>query len=273
MDASTPVALTRNAPSAPLPLKLEGLSYQMGEKVLIDQISLSIKAGSRHLILGPNGAGKSLLLRLMHGLLTPTRGQLFWADDHQQARQAMVFQRPVLLRRSARDNIVFALELAKVKGDLPHLANQALDRVGLSALADRPARLCSIGEQQRLALARAWAVEPELLFLDEPSASLDPSATRHIEAIINAILHGNQGDPTRKVVVRAYSTPGSWGVEIGNEGPGYDWKSAARKARTNVNLESPTGRGLALILGSGADVHFLDRGRQLLIVRRLGLDE
>ena len=190
MDASTPVALTRNAPSAPLPLKLEGLSYQMGEKVLIDQISLSIKAGSRHLILGPNGAGKILLLRLLHGLLTPTRGQLFWADDHQQARQAMVFQRPVLLRRSARDNIVFALELAKVKGDLPHLANQALDRVGLSALADRPARLCSIGEQQRLALARAWAVDPELLFLDEPSASLDPSATRHIEAIINA-MHAN----------------------------------------------------------------------------------
>jgi len=93
------------------------------------------------------------------------------------------------------------------------------------------------------------------------------------EAITNAILHGNQSVPTRKVVVRAYSTPECWGVEIINEGPGYDWKSAARKARTTVNLESPAGRGLTLILGSGADVHFLDRGRRILIVRRLAMDK
>lgn len=90
------------------------------------------------------------------------------------------------------------------------------------------------------------------------------------EAITNAILHGNQGIAARKVVVKAYSTPENWGVEVVNEGPGYDWKSAVRKARTTVNLESPSGRGLALILGSGADVHFLDHGRRLVIVRPRG---
>jgi tungstate transport system ATP-binding protein len=183
-------AIAQIAPKPPLPLNLESLSYAIGAKVLIDSVSLTINAGSRHLILGPNGAGKSLLLRLMHGLLTPTRGQVSRAGDNLQARHAMVFQRPVMLRRSARDNILFALRLAKSKGDLTRLANQALDRVGLRALGDRPARLCSIGEQQRLALARAWAVEPELLFLDEPSASLDPSATRHIEDIIN-VMHAS----------------------------------------------------------------------------------
>jgi tungstate transport system ATP-binding protein len=178
------------APGTLLPLKLEDLCYSVDGKLLLDQISLSITAGARHLILGPNGAGKSLLLRLMHGLLTPSAGKLLWAGDVKRARQAMVFQRPVMLRRSARDNIMFALAVAQIKGDHKRLADAALDRVGLSALGDRSARLCSIGEQQRLALARAWAVEPELLFLDEPSASLDLSATRYVESIINA-MHAN----------------------------------------------------------------------------------
>ncbi len=180
----------QHAQDSLVPLRLEGLSYCVEGKLLLDQISLSITTGARHLILGPNGAGKSLLLRLMHGLLTPSAGKLCWMGDVKQARQAMVFQRPVMLRRSARENIIFALEIAQVKGDHKRLADAALDRVGLSALSDRSARLCSIGEQQRLALARAWAVEPELLFLDEPSASLDPSATRYVENIINA-MHAN----------------------------------------------------------------------------------
>jgi tungstate transport system ATP-binding protein len=175
------------SPNSVLPLALQGLSYQVGEKLLLDQISLSIRTGARHLILGPNGAGKSLLLRLMHGLLVPSRGTVSRSGDARLERQAMVFQRPVMLRRSAIDNIVFALTMAKVRGDRKRQANEALDRVGLSGLAERPARLCSIGEQQRLALARAWAVQPALIFLDEPSASLDPSATRHVEAIINAM--------------------------------------------------------------------------------------
>jgi tungstate transport system ATP-binding protein len=168
-------------------LRVEAVSYRVKEKSLIDQVTLSLSAGSRYLILGPNGAGKSLLLRLMHGLLKPGSGQITRPESSGGVEQAMVFQRPVLLRRSARDNIIFALQLARIEGDHRLLADDALGKVGLSELADRPARLCSIGEQQRIALARAWAVQPQLLFLDEPSASLDPSATRHVEAIINAM--------------------------------------------------------------------------------------
>jgi tungstate transport system ATP-binding protein len=168
-------------------LRVESVSYRVSEKTLIDQVTLSISAGSRYLILGPNGAGKSLLLRLMHGLLKPVSGQITRPESSGGVEQAMVFQRPVLLRRSARDNIIFALQVARIEGDHRLLANDALRKVGLSELADRPARLCSIGEQQRIALARAWAVQPRILFLDEPSASLDPSATRHVEAIINAM--------------------------------------------------------------------------------------
>jgi tungstate transport system ATP-binding protein len=193
LPANTPSAQFSNSTSAAASeavLTLDAMSYQLGDQMLLEEISLSITTGSRHVILGPNGAGKSVLLRLMHGLLSPSHGRLMWGESGHPPKQAMVFQRPVMLRRSARDNIVFALQVAQVQGDLKRIADQALERVGLSGLADRAARLCSIGEQQRLALARAWAVDPELLFLDEPSASLDPSATRHVEAIINA-MHAN----------------------------------------------------------------------------------
>jgi tungstate transport system ATP-binding protein len=98
----------------------------------------------------------------------------------------MVFQRPVMLRRSALANLAYPLRLAGLP-DAEAEARAALERVGLSALADRPARRLSGGEQQRLALARAWAMRPEVLFLDEPTASLDPAATRQVEAIIGAI--------------------------------------------------------------------------------------
>jgi tungstate transport system ATP-binding protein len=98
----------------------------------------------------------------------------------------MVFQRPVMLRRSARANIVHALGAVGM-ADASSRADAALARFGLAALADRPARLMSGGEQQRLAIARAWALEPEVLFLDEPSSQLDPGATRQIEEIIAAL--------------------------------------------------------------------------------------
>jgi tungstate transport system ATP-binding protein len=177
--------------SAPiLPLRLNDVVFTAGAHVIIDRVSLEIAAGPSTIILGANGAGKSVLMRLMHGLLEPSSGGLAWNEaDRLQARrrQAMVFQRPVMLRRSALANVVFALEVAGIPAaEREGQALAALDEVGLRPLAHRPARVLSGGEQQRLALARAWALHPEVLFLDEPTASLDPGATREIETIIKA---------------------------------------------------------------------------------------
>lgn len=174
--------------AAILPLRLERVGYQIGDTPLLSDISLSIPAGRRLVVMGANGAGKSLFLRLCHGLIDPTTGQRHWASGEARAQaQAMVFQRPVLLRRTVAANVEYPLTLH----GLPRAARRetvarTLDRFGLTPLADRPARLLSGGEQQRLALARAWAMQPQVLFLDEPSSALDPSATRTIEAMIEA---------------------------------------------------------------------------------------
>jgi tungstate transport system ATP-binding protein len=161
-----------------LPLKLEEISFLH----VIKPLSLQIDAGPSTIILGANGAGKSVLMRLMHGLLPPSSGRILWKSA---GRQAMVFQRPVMLRRSVLQNVRYALDVAGA-ADAARIAGEALAEVGLSHLAHRPARVLSGGEQQRLALARAWALHPEVLFLDEPTASLDPTATREIEAVIRA---------------------------------------------------------------------------------------
>ncbi len=171
-----------------LPGRLEGLTYEVGGRRLIDGLTLAIEAGPRTLILGPNGAGKSLTLRLAHGLIRPSAGRVTWHSARAQRRQALVFQRPVMLRRSAADNVDYALALRGVNGaERARRREAVLARTGLSELAERPARVLSGGEQQRLALARAWVIEPEVLFLDEPTANLDPSASRSVEAIVNAI--------------------------------------------------------------------------------------
>jgi tungstate transport system ATP-binding protein len=161
-----------------LPLKLEAVSFLH----VIKPLSLEIEAGPSTIILGANGAGKSVLMRLMHGLLAPSSGRILW---NRAGRQAMVFQRPVMLRRSVLQNVRYALDVARAD-DADRVAREALSEVGLGHLAQRPARVLSGGEQQRLALARAWALHPEVLFLDEPTASLDPTATREIEAVIRA---------------------------------------------------------------------------------------
>jgi tungstate transport system ATP-binding protein len=173
-----------------LPLRLHDVSFAAGGRAIIDGISLEIEAGPSTIILGANGAGKSVLMRLMHGLLGASSGRIEWSAPEQPGasrKQAMVFQRPVLLRRSAQANIAYALKIAGV-GEPQRGAQvrEALESVGLAHLAHRPARVLSGGEQQRLALARAWALHPEVLFLDEPTASLDPSATREIESVIRA---------------------------------------------------------------------------------------
>jgi tungstate transport system ATP-binding protein len=165
-----------------LPLEMEGVSFAAGGRAIIEPLTLAIEAGPSTILLGANGAGKSVLMRLMHGLLAPSSGKVSWRGSGQQA---MVFQRPVMLRRSALANVVYGLEAAG-RAPAKALAMEALREVGLASVAHRPARVLSGGEQQRVALARAWALHPEVLFLDEPTASLDPSATREIEAIIRA---------------------------------------------------------------------------------------
>jgi tungstate transport system ATP-binding protein len=159
-----------------------------GTRVL-DAIDLVIAPRSRTFILGANGAGKSTLLRVLHGLIAPDAGCVTWGRSAMRpAGQAMVFQRPVLLRRSAAANIRHALALAGIRGSAAERRiDDALASVGLTAIAHRPARVLSGGEQQRLALARAWALAPEVLFLDEPTASLDPPSTRAVEAIVERI--------------------------------------------------------------------------------------
>ena len=174
-----------------LPLELAEVGFSAGGNRILDGITARFEKGPVSVILGANGAGKSVLLRLCHGLLTPTQGKIAWDGrfgGDPRRRQAMVFQRPVMLRRSALANVGYGLAIAGVgRGERLESARAMLDRGGLLALAERPARLLSGGEQQRLALARAWVMKPEVLFLDEPTANLDPSATRAVEAIVAAI--------------------------------------------------------------------------------------
>lgn len=173
----------------PLPVELKGLAYEAGGKRVIDGIDLTIESRTITVIMGPNGAGKSILLRLMHGLIEPTEGDILWAGrpmDRLIARQqAMVFQRPVLLRRSVAANVSHALSLRGiVRGDRAIRVDEALRLAGLEAHAATPARVLSGGEQQRLCLARALSLEPDVLFLDEPTSSLDPASTLAIERLL-----------------------------------------------------------------------------------------
>ena len=171
-----------------LPIVFDDVSLRVGAVTLLDRIGLAITPGTPTVLIGPNGAGKTSLIRLAMALAAPSSGRIDWGGREQphMARCAMVFQRPVMLRRSAAQNVAFALAAAghaRSAGRITAL----LDQAGLAPLADRPARRLSGGEQQRLALARALARNPEVLFLDEPTASLDPAATKAVEDIVVSI--------------------------------------------------------------------------------------
>jgi tungstate transport system ATP-binding protein len=179
----------RNGAPPLLPLEIRRLSYEANGKRMIDELDLNIEEQGISVIMGPNGAGKSVLLRLMHGLIAPTGGDILWAgrrtDRELLRRQAMVFQKPVLLRRSVAANIWHALGLRGVgRSERTMRVTEALKLAGLERLAAMPARVLSGGEQQRLCLARALSLEPEILFLDEPTASLDPASTLAIEGLL-----------------------------------------------------------------------------------------
>lgn len=172
-----------------LPLEIKQLDVVVNNKQLLHDVELQLSDKGVSIIMGHNGAGKSILLRCMHGLLEPDKGSILWAghkasDLATRKKQSMVFQKPLMLNRSVAANIDYVLQL---RNKPRHLNQQYLQTAGLAEKSSQPAKSLSGGEQQRLAIARALACEPEVFFLDEPTASLDPDATLKIESqIINA---------------------------------------------------------------------------------------
>jgi tungstate transport system ATP-binding protein len=167
-------------------IELHRASVRFGELTALADVNFTLRAGERVALVGANGSGKTTLLRLLHGQLAHEGERRAVTDARgREPAQAMVFQRPFLLRLSVWQNLMVALWLARVPRDQrASQAAQALQRVGLADQRGRPARVLSGGQQQRLALARAWAVRPRVLFLDEPTASLDPAAKREVEQLI-----------------------------------------------------------------------------------------
>lgn len=187
--------ITPTAGVAQLPIQVHDLTYEVAARRLVNVTQLLIEAGGPTMILGPNGAGKSLFLRLLHGLIQPTSGDILFAgqraDKRMRRAQAMVFQTPVLLRRSVAANVSYALAAHGVarRARAPRI-KELLGIGNLASRARQPARTLSGGEKQRLAMVRALAMQPSILFLDEPSSSLDPAAANDIEELISATAAG-----------------------------------------------------------------------------------
>ena len=178
-----------NARHAVFPIEARLVGVRFGSVAVLSNIDLELHGTRRVAILGANGAGKSVLLRTLHGLVKPTQGTVTWAGSPDRPLdQALVFQRPVMLRRTARGNGEYGMAVRGVPPvERSIRALEAIERVGLVGLLDRQARVLSGGEQQRLALARAWATRPRVLFLDEPTASLDPAAAAEVERVMKEI--------------------------------------------------------------------------------------
>jgi tungstate transport system ATP-binding protein len=182
--------MSMHAPTSDLPIVLEDVSLAVRGVTILDRILLTLAPGAPTVLIGPNGAGKTTLLRVAMGLLPPTTGRLTWGGrtESPPVRRSIVFQRPVMLRRSTAGNVRYALKAAgSDHAARKTRAGELLALVGLSGLGERPARQLSGGEQQRLALARALAKGPQVLFLDEPTGSLDPAATKAVEDLIRAV--------------------------------------------------------------------------------------
>jgi tungstate transport system ATP-binding protein len=177
-------------PVSDLPIVFSEVSVVAREVTILDRISIDISPGAPTVLIGPNGSGKTTLLRAAMGLVAPSRGRITWGgrEASPPTQRAIVFQRPVMLRRTAAGNINYALAAAGVpRAHRERRITELLSRVGLEDLGGRPARRLSGGEQQRLSVARALARDPAVLFLDEPTASLDPAATQLIEDLVRAI--------------------------------------------------------------------------------------
>jgi tungstate transport system ATP-binding protein len=182
--------MTMRAPTSDLPIRFENVTVAAGAVTILDRIALTLASGPPTVLVGPNGSGKSTLLRAAMGLVTPSQGRITWGgrEEAPPTRRAIVFQRPTMLRRTASGNIRYALRASGIaRAEQQSRTRDLLALVGLEQLSNRPARRLSGGEQQRLALARALARDPVILFLDEPTASLDPAATKAIEDIVRAV--------------------------------------------------------------------------------------
>jgi tungstate transport system ATP-binding protein len=175
------------APQSDLPIHFARVTVATGSVTILKDVEMTLWGGDPTVLIGPNGSGKTTFLRVAMGLLAPTGGQVTWGgrSDVPPARRAILFQRPIMLRRTAGANIRYAMRGAATGRQ--DRVSELLRLVGLAAFEDRPARRLSGGEQQRLGFARALAREPEVLFLDEPAASLDPAATKSIEDLIRDV--------------------------------------------------------------------------------------
>jgi tungstate transport system ATP-binding protein len=161
---------------------LDSVSVSFGRVQALSVCTLRVAAGERLALVGSNGSGKSTLLGTLHGLISPTAGRF---EHHARARQAMLFQRPYMLRASVLNNVALGLWLNGMPWQQAKAqALDALERVGMADLARRNAKALSGGQQQRVALARAWALKPQVLLLDEPTSSLDPTAKRDVERLM-----------------------------------------------------------------------------------------
>jgi tungstate transport system ATP-binding protein len=182
---------------------LDQVSVQHGRGaravLALDQVTLHIQPGERVALIGANGCGKSTLLRVLHGLQAPTQGRA----QRCTATQSMVFQRPYLLRLSVLTNVALGPWLNGVAWkQARERAASALQMVGMQAQAGRAAHQLSAGQQQRVAMARAWARTPTVMFLDEPTASLDPHAKREVERLIEQFTHQ---DPAMTLVFSSHN--------------------------------------------------------------------
>lgn len=171
-----------------LPLTVKHLTYSKDKTVLLNDVNLDINGSNSTIILGHNGAGKSLLLKLLHGVIKPDSGSIYWNKDKPDSRQywrSFLLQKPTFFKRSVRYNIEFVLKIAATpKNERESRCDEALAICGLQNLSERNAHSLSGGEQQKLSLARAWVLKPDVLLLDEPTVALDPPFTLSFEEII-----------------------------------------------------------------------------------------